>query len=63
MYVNKTDQYQKYFDAYKAMAIGIVKLLIRENQNNMTNPPNDMQINAAWEDLLKIETKIAKVCV
>ena len=62
MYVNKTnDQYEKYFDAYKAMAIGIAKLMIREN--NQGNAPNDTQLNAAWETLLQIETKIAKVCV
>ena len=61
MYVNRTDKYDKYFDAYKATTINIAKLMIRENQGNTA--PNDTQLNAAWENLLQIETKIAKVSV
>ena len=63
MYIsNDTKQYQKYFDAYKSLSVNIAKLLIRENKGNETEL-NDSYLNDAWEKLLQLETKIAKVWI
>ena len=61
MYVNNTEKFSKYFNAYKDLTFGLVKLLSRENSGNST-PPTDTYLNNAWAKLLNIETKIAKVC-
>ena len=61
MYINNTGQYDKYFNAYKDMTIGLAKLLIRENNGNMS--ANDSYLNLAFENMLKLETKVAKVIV
>ena len=60
MYVNGTEKYQKYFDAYKKLAISLAKLLIQENKGDDTEL-NDSYLNEAWEKIIKLETKIAKV--
>ena len=60
MYVNGTEKYQKYFDAYKSLAISLAKLLIQENKGDDTEL-NDSYLNEAWEKIIKLETKIAKV--
>ena len=60
MYVNGTETYQKYFDAYKSLAISLAKLLIQENKGDDTEL-NDSYLNEAWEKIIKLETKIAKV--
>ena len=59
MYINNTGQYDKYFNAYKDLTIGLAKLLIRENNGNVS--ANDSYLNLAFENMLKLETKIAKV--
>ena len=61
MYINNTGQYDKYFNAYKDMTIGLAKLLIRENNGNMS--ANDSYLKLAFENMLKLETKVAKVIV
>ena len=61
MYINNTGQYDKYFNAYKDLTVGLAKLLIRENNANMSI--NDSYLNLAFENMLKLETKIAKVIV
>ena len=61
MYINNTGQYDKYFNAYKDMTIGLAKLLIREKNGNMS--ANDSYLNLAFENMLKLETKVAKVIV
>ena len=61
MYINNTGQYDKYFNAYKDLTVGLAKLLIRENNANMS--VNDSYLNLAFENMLKLETKIAKVIV
>ena len=59
MYVaNDTKQYQKYFDAYKSLTINLAKLLIKENKSNESS---DSNLTAAWDQILKLETKIARV--
>ena len=60
MYVNDTEKYQKYFDAYKSLTISLAKLLIQENKGDKANL-NDAYLNEAWEKILRLETKIAKV--
>ena len=60
MYVNGTEKYQKYFDAYKSLAISLAKLLMQENKGDDTEL-NDSYLNEAWEKIIKLETKIAKV--
>ena len=63
MYItNDTKQYQKYFDAYKSLSVNIAKLLIRENNGNETEL-NESYLNEAWDKLLQLETKIAKVWI
>ena len=63
MYItNDTKQYKKYFDAYKSLSVNIAKLLIWENKGNETEL-NDSYLNDAWEKLLQLETKIAKVWI
>ena len=57
MYLNQS-KYQKYFDAYKDLTIGLAKILIRENGGN--GPDGAKQQNF-WEKMLKFETKIAEV--
>ena len=59
MYINNTGQYDKYFNAYKDLTIGLAKLLIRENNGNVS--ANDSYLNLGFENMLKLETKIAKV--
>ena len=59
MYINNTGQYDKYFNAYKDLTVGLAKLLIRENNGNVS--ANDSYLNLAFENMLKLETKIAKV--
>ena len=59
MYINNTGQYDKYFNAYKDLTIGLAKLFIRENNGNVS--ANDSYLNLAFENMLKLETKIAKV--
>ena len=59
---NDTKQYQKYFDAYKSLSVNMAKLLIRENKGNETEL-NESYLNDAWEKLLQLETKIAKVWI
>ena len=59
MYLNRTD-YEKYFDAYEALAKGIANLMIQEKRGNISS--NDAELDSAWENILKIDTKIAKVC-
>ena len=59
MYINNTGQYDKYFNAYKDLTVGLAKLLIRENNGNLS--ANDSYLNLAFENMLKLETKIAKV--
>ena len=61
MYMNNTGQYDKYFNAYKDLTVGLAKLLIRENNGNMS--ANDSYLNLAFDNMLKLETKIAKVVV
>ena len=61
MYINNTGQYDKYFNAYKDLTVGLAKLLIRENNGNVS--ANDSYLNLAFENMLKLETKIAKVIV
>ena len=61
MYINNTGQYDKYFNAYKDLTVGLAKLLIRENNGNIS--ANDSYLNLAFENMLKLETKIAKVIV
>ena len=61
MYINNTGQYDKYFNAYKDLTLGIAKLFIRENNGNVS--ANDSYLNLAFENMLKLETKIAKVIV
>ena len=58
MYINNTGQYDKYFNAYKDLTVGLAKLLIRENNGNVS--ANDSYLNLAFENMLKLETKIAK---
>ena len=63
MYItNDTEQYQKYFDAYESLSVNVAKLLIRENKGNETEL-NDSYLNEAWNKILQLETKIAKVRV
>ena len=63
MYItNDTKQYQKYFDAYKSLSVNIAKLLIQENKGNETKL-NESYLNDAWDKLLQLETKIAKVWI
>ena len=61
MYINNTGQYDKYFNAYKDLTVGLAKLLIRENNANMS--VNVSYLNLAFDNMLKLETKIAKVVV
>ena len=61
MYINNTGQYDKYFNAYKDVTVGLAKLLIRENNANMS--VNVSYLNLAFDNMLKLETKIAKVVV
>ena len=53
MYLNRTD-YEKYFDAYKALAKGIANLMIREKHGNVSS--KDPELDSAWENILKIDT-------
>ena len=59
MYINNTDgKYDSYFAAYKTFAIDMAKLMAEENGGN---GPNNTALEAAWDIVLQIETKIAEV--
>ena len=59
MYVENTDgKYDEYFEAFKALTVGVAKLMARENGGD---GPSDAEIEASWSVLLEIETKIAEV--
>ena len=62
MYTENTDgKYDEYFAAYKTFAINMAKLMARENGGN---GPDDAALEAAWNIVLQIETKVAEVkCV
>ena len=65
MYLNETEKFgkfSKYFIAYKDLTLGVARLLIREDSYNKTLL-NETYLDKAWEKLLNIETKIAKVTV
>ena len=65
MYINRTEKYQKYFDAYKTLAIDLATLLIRQNKGGFEHIKHTLKhikyLEKAWDNTVKLETKMAKV--
>ena len=65
MYINGTEKYQKYFDAYKTLAIDLATLLIRESKGGSEHIKPTLKhikyLEKALDNIVKLETKMAKV--